>query len=290
MIFSKLARLFASLSLAAVLPIGTKAQSARPAQIRVVSQTVGTDEFLLALADPGEIAALSQIADDPAYSAVATEARKYPKIAVGGDAESILKFSPTLVLFANYSRSELVEQVRRAHVQVIVFDRYDTLADSYLDLRLLAHAMGKEARAEKLIAACERRVANLELKLRGVKPVRVIAPSIYALIPGDQTTFQDLCDHAAAENLASTLGHLHGHVPPPGEQMLTWPVDRVVVAGRNLSEALAPFKTLPPYSLMAAVRENRAVLIEPYQLSCVSHYRIEGYERLARALHPEVFP
>jgi len=286
MTFSKLARWFTFVSWCMALPTWAKAQ---PAPMRVVSQTVGTDEFLLALAEPSEIAALSQIADDPNYSAVANEARKYPKLVVGGDAESILKFSPTLVLFANYSRNELIQQVRGAHVKVIVFDHYDTLEDAYADLRLLAQAIGKEARAEKLIAQCERRVTNLAKKLHGVKPIRVIAPSIYALIPGDNTTFQDLCDHAGAENLATTLGHLHGHVPPPSEQMLTWPIDRIVVAGHTLNDALAPFKTLPPYSLMAAVREHRAVLIEPYQLSCVSHYRIEGYERLARELHPEVF-
>ena len=41
---------------------------------------------------------------------------------------------------------------------------------------------------------------------------------------------------------------------------------------------------------MAAVREGRAVLIKPYMLSTVTHHRVEVYEMLARALHPEVFP
>ena len=35
--------------------------------LRVVSQTVGTDELLVALADPGQIAALSNLARDPAF-------------------------------------------------------------------------------------------------------------------------------------------------------------------------------------------------------------------------------
>jgi iron complex transport system substrate-binding protein len=289
MTFSKLSHLAASLCLAFVAWVGLAGRSAMAAPVRVVSQTVGSDELLLAVADPSQIAALSHLAGDPSYSAIVDEAKPYPRVVLGADAEGILKYSPTLVLFANYSRSELVEQVRRAHVQVIVFDHYATLADVYANLRLLAHAIGTDARAEKLIADCEKRVATLQLKLRGVKPVRVIAPSIYAMIPGDNTTFQDLCDHAGAENLAATLGHLHGHAPPPSEQMLTWPVDRIVVAGKNLESALAPFKSLPPYALMPVVRENRAVLIEPYQISCVSQHRIDGYERLARDLHPEIF-
>jgi iron complex transport system substrate-binding protein len=40
---------------------------------------------------------------------------------------------------------------------------------------------------------------------------------------------------------------------------------------------------------MPAVREKRAVVLPEYQLSCVTHHRIEGYETLARALHPELF-
>jgi iron complex transport system substrate-binding protein len=259
------------------------------AAVRVVSQTVGTDELLLALAVPEQVAALSHLARDPAFSAVPEEARRYPQLNVGGDAESILRYAPTLVLFANYSRAELVVQIRRAGVRVLIFDRYDTLDDAYANLRLLARELDAEAKAERLIADCQARMAALAVRLRGVKPVRVIAPSPYGMIPGRNSTFQDLCDHAAAENLAATLGHLEGHAVPPSEQMLTWPVDCVVVAGADLEPALAPYRTIPPYEYMPAVREGRAVLLKPYLLSCVSHYRIDGYEMLARALHPEAF-
>jgi iron complex transport system substrate-binding protein len=256
----------------------------------VVSQFVGGDEVLLALAAPEQIAALSHRGREHAFSATADEAKKYPQI-VQGDAETILKFNPTLVLFADYSRIELVEQVRRAGVRVIVSDRYRTLEDSYENLRQLAKELGPSAerKAEEIIADCDARVRALEEKLRNVKPVRVIAPSTYGVVGGADTTFQDLCDHAGAINLAATIGGLRGHQAPPNEQMLTWPIDRVVVSGDLVHEALAPFRTLPPYQYMAAVREGRAVLIEPYMLSCVSHHRVAAYERLALGLHPEVF-
>ena len=55
------------------------------------------------------------------------------------------------------------------------------------------------------------------------------------------------------------------------------------------SSALEPFLRLPPYQFMAAVREARVALIDSYMLSSVTHHRIEGYERLARELHPERF-
>lgn len=265
-------------------------RSAFAAEVRVVSHTVGTDELLLAVAAPEQIAALSHIADDPLFSAVAEAARKYPKIN-HGDVESVLRYRPTLMLAADYSRLELVEQVRRAGVRVLVLDRYDTLADSFANLRKVAAELGGEApaRAEAVIADCERRVAELERRLADRTPVRVIAPSTYGVIPGEDTTVQDICDHAGAINLAATLGGLRGHAPPPNEQMLVWPVERVIVAGETLEDALEPFRKLPPYSLMPVVRESRAVVLKPYMLSVVTHHRVEAYEMLAKALHPEAF-
>ena len=256
--------------------------------VRVVSQTVGTDELLVALAEPSQIAALSHLSRHPEYSAVAAEAERYPQL-VQGDAESILRYAPSLVLFADYSRAELIEQVRRAGVRVLIFDRYETLGDAYANLRRLAPELGAEQKAERLIVACEARVRTLRERLRGVTPVRVIAPSTYNLIPGADCTFQDLCDHAGAENLAATFGHLKGNAAPPVEQMLAWPVAYVVLGGTELDAALAPFRKLPPYQFMEAVKSRHAVLLRPYLLSCVSHYRIDGYETLAHALHPEAF-
>jgi len=260
-----------------------------PSAERVVSQTVGTDELLLAVAEPGQIAALSHLARDPEYSAVADEASGFPQLQLNGDAESVLKFQPTLVLCADYSRPELVAQLRRAGVQVLIFDHYATIEDAYANLRVLGRVLGDGERAEKVIAGCQRRVAALERRLKGLAPAGVIAPSTYGLIPGANTTFQDLCDHSGAENLATTLGHLVGNAPQPSEDMLVWPIDFVVVSGKGVAGALAPFRDLPPYEYLEVVRASHAVLLPPWVLGCVSHHRILGYEIMAQALHPEAF-
>ena len=66
--------------------------------------------------------------------------------------------------------------------------------------------------------------------------------------------------------------------------------ETVVLGGLDLESALAPIRAQPPYRYLPAVQAGRAVLLAPWQLSCVSQHRVDGYERLARALHPEVFP
>jgi len=256
---------------------------------RVVSQTVGTDELLLALAEEGQIAALSHLSRDPDFSAIAREANGFPVLRANGDAENILQYDPTLVLFADYSRHELVEQIRRTGVQVMIFENYGTLEETYANLEHLAGALEQEARATELIGTCRTRVKALNRALAGRSPIRVIAPSTYGVIAGAETTFQDLCDHSGAVNLAATLGGLVGHVPPPNERMLLWPIEVIVISGDSFAAAIGPYRQLPPYSLMEVVREGRAVVLKPWQLGCVSHYRIDAYERLARELHPEAF-
>ena len=258
--------------------------------LRVVSQTVGTDEMLLAVADPEQILALSHISRERDFSAVAVEAAEYDQIGQG-DAETILKFRPDLVLVADYSRGELVSQLERAGVELMVFDRYATMDDAFDNLRMLAERLGPKAetRAAAVIAEVTERQETLKKRLASVRPVKVIAPSTYGIISGGGTTFQDLCDHAAAENLATTVGELIGHADIPRESMLTWPVEQVVLAGYDLEPTIEPFLTLIPFRFMDAVKERRVALIEPYMFGSVTHYRMDGYERLARQLHPERF-
>src|SRR5512145_1782641 len=93
---------------------------------RVVSQTVGTDDLLLALAAPGQIAALSHLARDARYSPSHLEARKYPCL-TNGEAEDILRHRPDLVLVASYTQAEILNLLRRAKVNLLVIERYETL-------------------------------------------------------------------------------------------------------------------------------------------------------------------
>ncbi len=251
---------------------------------RVVSQTVGTDELLLALADPGQIAALSHLSRDPEYCAVSGEAEKYPRLVLG-DAETILRYRPDLVLVSSYTRPELLAQLRRSGVRVLSFERFNSLEEVYGNLRTLGEALDRRPRAEALVKACQARVSALAARLKGVAPKRVLVPSVYGYIAGRGTTFQDLCDHAGALNVAAEAG-LVGHAPAPSEAMLAWKVDFLVLAR---PESLAQIRAQSPYKFMEVAQAGRYVTLEGTYLSSVSHHRIAGYEALARALHPERF-
>jgi iron complex transport system substrate-binding protein len=257
--------------------------AARPQ--RVVSQSVGTDELVLALADPGQIAALSHISHEAQFSPVADEAKRFPALK-DSDAESVLRFRPDLVLAASFTRPETLALLKRAGVRLVVLDRFDTLADVYASLRILGRELGQEARAETLITQCQGRVAALAERLKGVKPVRVLSAGVYPFTSGTGTTFQDLCEHAGALNVAAEAG-LKGHAPTPSEKLLVWNVEVLVAAGGD--DARARLAAIPHYRLLPAFKAGRLVVIPGPMMSSLSHHRIATYEALARALHPERF-
>lgn len=254
---------------------------------RIVSQTVGTDEMLMALADPGQIAALSVPSRNPDYCTDAAKAATFPQLAAS-DAEAILRFHPDLVLMASFSRAETIAQVRRAGIPVLVIDRFDTLEDTYADLRLIGKAAGHEDRAEALVAQLKARVDALAARLKGVTPARLMAPSAYGYIAGRHTTFDDLCARAGALNVAAEAG-LEGHAPIPSEKVLVWKVDRLVLEGSDRAAALARVRQIAPFKFTEAAREGRCVLLPEALLSTVSQHRVDAYEALAKALHPERF-
>lgn len=272
-------------ALLAFLLAGALAFAGAPA--RVVSQTVGTDEMLLALADPGQIAALSVLSRNSDYCSDTAMAAKFPQLGAS-DAEAILRFHPDLVLMASYSRPETVAQIRRAGIPVIVMDRFDTLEDTYADLRQIGRAVGHEARAESLIAGLRARVDALAERLAGVAPTRLLAPSSYGYIAGRGTTFDDLCRHAGALNVAAEAG-LMGHAPIPAEKVLAWKVDQLVLEGTDRAAALARVRQIAPFKYTGAAIQGRCVLLPESLLSTVSQHRVDAYEALAKALHPDRF-
>jgi iron complex transport system substrate-binding protein len=270
--------LFCALAAAAAAPA--------PAR-RVVSQTVGTDELLLDLADPAQIAALSHLGREPAFSQNASEAGAYPTLK-SSDAESVMRFRPDLVLVASYTEGPTLALLRRAGVKLIVVERFESLEDVYANIRTIGAALGHSDRAEALVLRTEQRVAELARKLAGVKPVRVLAVSTYPFTAGLHTTFQDLCDHAGAINVAGEAG-LVGHASTPDEKLLTWNPELLIASDTEGSDLEARLRQVPAYRHLPALVAGRLVLLPGPLMASVTHHRVEAFEALARKLHPERF-
>jgi len=259
---------------------------------RVVSQAIGTDDILLALADPGQIAALSHLAHDPLLAPDAANAARYPALK-GSSTEDILRFKPDLVLLASYSSAETVAILRKSGVKLFILEKYESLDDVYESLRQLGDLLGKRQKAEALVESCRARVGALANALKGAKPVRVISASVWPFINGSNTSFQEICTHAGAINVAAEEG-IDGLVPIPAEKLLTWKIDALVGPTDHLPNKRATpladsLKDVSPYRFLDALKKGRVIEIPSALFQSTSHHRIAAFEILAKALHPSHF-
>ena len=86
-----------------------------------------------------------------------------------------------------------------------------------------------------------------------------------------------------------TEAGLRGHAPTPGEKVLSWRTEVLVAPGEPGLDMMARLRELSPYKFLPALKQGRVVVLPGSLMAATSQARIDGYELLARALHPERF-
>jgi iron complex transport system substrate-binding protein len=131
----------------AALGGGQAAAQARP---RLLSLNPCLDVILVAVADPGQIAALSHYSREPASSVPAEVARRLP--VTGGSAEEVVALRPDLVLADRRTPLATLQALRRLGVRVEMFETPETVADSLDQVRRIAEAAGRPERGRAELA------------------------------------------------------------------------------------------------------------------------------------------
>ena len=126
---------------------------------RIVSQTLGTDEILLAICAPQRLVALSILVDDADYSNVTAQAHLV-KARANADAEQILALYPDVIFVASYSKAELIELLQAAHAPVFRFAHFDRLEDIKANIRTIGYAVGEDDNADALVQHMEHHLAR----------------------------------------------------------------------------------------------------------------------------------
>jgi iron complex transport system substrate-binding protein len=127
-----------------------QAALAEAAPRRIVSFNICADQLVVALADPAQIAGLSPYATDPSLSAVADEARAFPRLS--WHAESTIPLNPDLVLVGPRDRSVTQRLLGALGFRVVELEFVSTIAAAREQIRQVAALLGHPARGEDLVA------------------------------------------------------------------------------------------------------------------------------------------
>lgn len=180
---------------------------------RVVSMNLCTDQLALPLAAPGQLVSVSRLSRDPDSSALAALANDIPVNA--GAAEEVFVLKPDLVLAGAFSAQTTVDMLRRLGFRVEIFQPESSFADIRINIRRMGDLLGRQKRAEELVAEFDRR---LDAALPSVGATRPMLAYVFGDLysAGAGTLSDDIARAAGWDNLAGKLGE-RGLAPLPLE-------------------------------------------------------------------------
>lgn len=167
---------------------------------RIVSLNVCADQYLLALADPGQIAALSSNARDPSLSAAADKVRGLRTLR--RPSEEVLAIQPDLILGFPIGENK-VAGAPPGHWHTLGLASAESYGAILDQIRHVARAIGHVDRGEALVAGMNRDLAALP------RATRAGVAAYYqrrGYMTGTGTLIDDLMHRAGLTNLAARLG------------------------------------------------------------------------------------
>ncbi len=190
-----------------VAAVGLLASPAFAASKRIASINMCTDQLLIALADPDQIAGLGPYARDPRLSWLAKEAERFPRLS--GEAEDLLMLGPDVVLAGRYGKRATRELLRAQNIPVEEFDVPRTIDEVKLQIRRVGALVGHPERSEAMIGSIDQaaeRARRTASRWQG----RVLALSRRGWVTGGDSLLSSLLQTAGLSNAASDLGFAYG--------------------------------------------------------------------------------
>jgi iron complex transport system substrate-binding protein len=181
-----------------VLTLATPAAAAPPRH--VASLNLCADQFLVALADPGQIAGLTRLSHMANMSPIASQAARFPTI--GASAEALLVAQPDLLLTGWPGQAGAAVRAG-LKTRIVTVPPANSYADIVAQIRLVADAVGHKARGEALIRDMGGALASIPKTGRG----RVAADyQRRGYLSGAGTLMDDMMQRVGLVNLATRLG------------------------------------------------------------------------------------
>lgn len=168
---------------------------------RIVSLNMCADQLVVALADPGQIAGLTEWARDPQLSSIAERAATLP--ITHRSAEEVMALHPDLVIGAPFRTEAVLAPLKAGGLRMIDLPRGDGVAGIESSITTVAAAVGHPERGRAMIAGMRRELARV-----GAPPGRGRVAAYYqrqGYLTGTGTLVDDMMRRVGLVNLAGKL-------------------------------------------------------------------------------------
>lgn len=241
---------------------------------RVVSINLCLDQLVLALAAPGQVVAVSDMAHDPHLSAQWQAAQALPAVRVR--VEEILAQRPDLVFLDAFAPSHVVGLLKRAGVRVAQFPEASTFDDVVARVRSLATALGRPEAGATLAQRMQERQA---VPADGVHRPLAAVWQANGFSVGRGTLQDDLLRRAGFRNLAAerSAGPFE---PLPLEALVRAAPDLLILEGAT-SDRPSLAEALMTHRAARQAFGTARTLVMPHSLwLCAGPQNVEALDRL----------
>lgn len=246
---------------------------------RAVSLDYCADQFLIALADPDQIAGVSPGADGD-YAYLRETARGLPQLRPV--AEEIAPRRPDVVFRFWGGGPRLAQTLERVGARVVTFKYAADFDAVRANIRTAAEALERRARGEALIAELDARLAALARRGTNAAAALYVTPG--GVTAGAGTMVDAIFAAAGVDNAAAEAG-LAGWPPLPVETLILDPPEAVVAGFFTLASERASNWSAARHPAFEAVFEKARVIHLPADLlSCPAWFSVEAAERIAAGL------
>ena len=261
-----------------MLLLALTASSAAASPQRIVSIGLCTDQLLLLIAQPEQIASVSVWAKDAEMSHMIDAVGDIPLN--NASIEEILRFEPDLVVASEFVAWDTVRFLRQLGVRVETMPVATSVDDIYALIERFGRWTGQPKTARELVDEMRSRLAQIESQYasRRGKSVIIYAPNGFTV--GSGTLEHDLFVRAGYRNLAADLG-ISGFRPISLETLIAADPD-VLQVDRGLSQQRSLATATLEHPALDKLAREREYLDIPVKLRiCAGPMIVEAIEMMA---------
>lgn len=253
---------------------------------RIVSLAPSVTETLFALGAGEQIVGICTFCDFP------REVERIDRIGsyIAPNVEAIIAKAPEVVIGVPPNNPEAVEALRRAGLRVVIV-QVDTIEQIDAAMRTIAREAGRETEGEALLADVQRQMAAVRARLDGAPQRRVlmVVGQNPLIAVGSGIFLNELITQAHGINIAAETNQQWPRLSL--EVAVAKQPDVIIDGSMGSEEKDEPqlFGVWQNFPELPAVRNNRLYGRRSYTLLRPGPRLAEGFEEIARLIHPERF-
>ena len=173
--------------------------------VRIVSQTLGSDELLFGVYAGGRLVGASSAGLDERYSNVAQQVR-LRSLPLVESVEQAVALYPDIVFVGSYSSAEQVDLLRATGMGVFRLSNFDRIEGIMCNIRAVGYAVGEDRCARNLVAEMKQRIDAISRLISTRRMPRVMVYGTAGYSEGTNTLIDEVFNVVCARNVAAEHG------------------------------------------------------------------------------------